>query len=257
MKSMCCFRCSALKVGPVVFVVAALLLQGCDVPHVEGYFVIGNFDVKTHHVANWRKQPDYWERNSYKDPHTDVIGFNSCQNPMLTVVDVCSGHGKCMPIDPDNMEYPTYYCWCDPAWAGVECNHRRKSQLVAWVLSLFFGPLALDEVYLNLHEQALDKLFLVILGGIVALTHDSTVGGSLIAFAWLFDVARIGMSNVRAKDFRVEGDLSRFPFAVLTILYFCCVGFVVGLVLMYHQIIRKRRRSDMLDLYTTEKSPYV
>merc|ERR1719203_380772 len=151
MKSASVSRRSAALVA--VAVATASLLQGCDVPHVEGYIVVGNFDVETHHVPMWRRAKDYFESNSYQDPMTKSVEFNSCMNPSLTVVSVCGGHGKCLPFDPDNTENPTFFCFCDPAWAGLECNHKRKSQLVTWLLSLFFGPLALDELYLHQEEQ--------------------------------------------------------------------------------------------------------
>jgi len=233
-----------------LIVLPSLSLHGCDVPHIEGYLIVGKFDVATHSVPQWRKERDYWHVNGYKDPTTNDVRFNSCMNPTLMVTEICSGHGKCMPFDPDDMEFSTYFCQCDPAWAGIECKHRRKSQLVAWVLSLFFGPLAFDEIYLGMPEQTIDKLFVVITGAVIALSGNS-MGFVLIGIAWLFDVVRIGLSAVRAKDFRVEEDLPRLPFAVLTILFFCGVALLVGLASAYRQVLRKRRAAAYRENYAS------
>merc|ERR1719440_2451017 len=53
----------------IVLVAIATALQGCDLPHVEGYFAIGSVDVPTHKVAKWRQETDIYLKYSYQEQH--------------------------------------------------------------------------------------------------------------------------------------------------------------------------------------------
>jgi len=237
------FRRSAL---PVVALLASMMLHGCDVPPPRGFgwFMLDAFDVPTHRLANWRMKPDYWVKNGYVNPETGEEQFNSCMNKELSVINVCNGHGRCAPFDKADVEVPVFFCSCDPAWAGMECKDKRKSQIVAWTLSLFFGPLALDEMYLGNDALMFDKVIIVLLGGVLYFTPYRAVGTSLIVFTWLFDACRIGMGEIRANPHRVEGDLPRAVFAIVTIIFFCFIACIIGLSAVHRKVSQRRRDWD-------------
>lgn len=231
---------------------AAFVLQGCDVPHIEGYLIAGNIQVATHSVAEWRARLNYWEQNSYVDPATRNARFNSCMNPMLSILQVCSGHGHCSPFEPNEIAHPVFFCKCNDEWGGVECDTRRKRQSVAWLLSLLFGPLALDELYLGIPEQAMAKLLWTILGCTVGVLNFH-IGAAMVGGAWMLDVVRIGSGPVLTSQYRVQEDLPRSAFAVFTILYYCGLAVVVATASMYRTVIARRRRYDQMLSYSSAK----
>jgi len=233
-------------------VLAATTLQGCDVPHVEGYLIAGNIEVSTHRVAEWRTKPNYWDQNAYTDPKSGAVMFNSCMDQELSLWEVCSGHGRCAPFDPHELEHPVFFCKCDPEWGGVECATRRKRQSVAWFLSLLFGPLALDELYLGMTEQTMTKLLWTTLGCTIGVLHFG-VGASMVFSGWLFDVVRIGTGPVLTSQYRVHEDLSRVFFAAGTVAYFTAVGFFFALSTMYWTVLARRRHWDMMQSYSSTK----
>lgn len=242
------------QVQAVAAVAAAALvatsLQGCDVPHVAGYMIATNFDIKTHKVAEWRTRQNYWDFYSYQDPDTGEERFNSCMDTTLSVLEVCSGHGICAPFDPSEVEHPVLFCKCADEWGGVECRTKRKRQSIAWFISLLFGPLALDELYLGMQTEALSKLLITIAGCGIAASNFGA-GCALVGASWLFDVVRIGTGPVLTKTYRVQEDLPRISFAIFTILYFSFLAFLVAVASMYWTVIKRRRHYDQMLSYTS------
>lgn len=236
-----------------VAVLAATSLSGCDVPHVEGYLISGNLEVSTHQNAEWRTKPNYWDQNAYLDPDTSAVMFNSCMDPKLSLLQVCSGHGQCAPFDPKDLAHPVFFCKCDDEWGGVECSTRRKRQSIAWFLSLFFGPLALDELYLGITQQTLTKLMWTILGSMIAVINFS-VGATMVGAGWLFDVVRIGTGPVLTNQYRVQEDLPRLAFAIFTILYFSALAFLLATASMYWTVLARRRHYDQMLSYSATKA---
>mmetsp|Transcript_145033 Transcript_145033/g.377348 ORF Transcript_145033/g.377348 Transcript_145033/m.377348 type:complete len:265 (+) Transcript_145033:1225-2019(+) len=236
----------------VAAVLSATTLQGCDVPHVEGYLIAGNVEVSTHSLAAWRSMPDYWEQNAYVDPETGEMSFNSCMNRELSILEVCSGHGRCTSFDPEDLAHPLFFCKCDDEWGGVECDTRRKRQSIAWFLSLLFGPLALDELYLGIPAQTLTKLLWTVMGCMIAGVRLAP-GFAMVVVGWLFDVVRIGTGPVLTRNYRVQEDLPRLAFAICTVLYFSALAFLVALASMYWTVLSRRRHYDQMLCYSSTK----
>lgn len=249
------------RVRPAAVAVASLLacsLHGCDVPHISGYLTIAEFDIATHQLAHWRAQPEYWLQNAYIDPSTGRPAFNSCMNPMLSVVQVCSGHGVCAPFDPNEVDRPIFFCKCDEVWSGLECAERRKRQSVAWVMSMLFGYLGLDELYLGFSQQAMQKFMVSVVGVVVAYTGSIILGIIIFGFSWMFDVVRIGLGPVLTSTHRVQADIPRVAFAVLTIFFFCFVAVAVATAHMYKTVLVRRRHFDHVQCYSsTSTKPLV
>merc|ERR1719330_253305 len=144
--------------------VLAMTLQGCVVPRLDGYVDISRANIQMHHVPYWRQKPDYYEGSSYVDPVTGLPAFNSCMNLGLSPLSVCNRRGHCEPFDRDDITNTVLFCKCHDSWGGPECNIRRKSQTVAWFISMVLGPLAADELYLGHMDEALMKLLLSVAG---------------------------------------------------------------------------------------------
>jgi hypothetical protein len=72
----------------------------------------------------------------------------------------CSNHGECLP---DNT------CVCEDEYASFECDndteccYKRKSQLIAFLLSLFLGIIGLGRWYTEMYIAAATQFLLLIL----------------------------------------------------------------------------------------------
>lgn len=236
-------------VEAAALVAAATTLQGCTVPHVDGYLDISDENIATHRVPFWRQKQDYWELSSYQDPVTQLPAFNSCMDTRLSALEVCSRRGHCAPFDESDITHPIYFCKCVEAWGGPECNIQRKSQLVAWLLSLLLGPSAADELYLGYQKEAMAKVLITVTGLALSSTGSLQTGILVVFVPWLFDVVRIGMAPVQAQNFRLAADLPRWNFAVFTVLYFAFVAFSLGVASMYYLVLKRRRLWDQSRLY--------
>jgi len=245
-------RSAAAASAAAASAVLSATLQGCDVPHVTGY-VTADLRIETHALPDWRMAPDYWVTNSYVDPDTGEHAFNSCSSPDLSVGQVCSGHGSCVPFDPHAQD-PVFFCQCQDEWAGVECRHLRLKQTTVWMLSLFFGPLGLDEIYMGQPQLALHKVLVVLLGLVVAIVAAEGIGTGIVIFVWMFDVVRIGTGPVHTDAHRVQPNLPRSVFAAITLFYFCFLGMAVAIRKTYRDVLAKRRRYDLLQTYGAIKS---
>jgi len=238
--------------------VMATTLTGCEVPRVQGYIDVGNVNVAGHSVPFWRLQQDYYVRFSHEDPSwinggtVPVPFFNSCMDTKVDALSVCNRRGRCMPFDPNDIEKPIFFCKCDQDWGGPECGVRRKRQSVAWMWSLFGGPLGLDEMYLGWPLQAIAKIMVTLLAAFVwRLTGHYIAATTLLLVPWLTDVVRIGSAPVRAKNYRVSEDLDNWTFATFTLLHFLFVAFILGVAYVYITITRKRAICDYQKYYGT------
>lgn len=232
-----------------VLVAVSVLLEGCTLPHVDGYVDVSDATIATHKVPFWRQEEEYWVKSSYVDIETQLPAFNSCMDPRLSALDVCSRRGHCAPFDELDVTHPTFFCKCNRGWGGPECQIEMKSQFSAWTISLLLGPLALDELYLGWTKEAMVKILLTLIGFMIYATNGSHTGLLVIMVPWLFDVVRIGMSPVQAVNFRLADDLPRFTFAGITILYVAFIGFCFGLASAYYVILDRRYNADRARLH--------
>jgi len=226
----------------------SLGLQGCDLPHIEGYFPIGTMDVPMHKVAKWRQKEELFLKFSYKAPDGKQK-FNSCMDKNVTAQSVCSGHGYCAPFDRNNIVKPVFFCRCDMGWAGPECNVKQKSQAMAWLLSLLLGPIGADQFYLGWTFWMAMKLLGFFLGFMLSVLGFSRCGILLVLVYWFCDIVHIGSAPVRAIDAKVAADLPRWAFAVFTLLYFAFIGFGMGVCSVYWKVKYKRRMDDHAKFY--------
>lgn len=237
------------------FVVATSLvglcigLQGCDLPHIEGYFPIATMDVPTHKVALWRQKEEVYIKYSYKNPNTGQRRFNSCMDKYMSAQTVCNGNGYCSPFDRNNIVKPNFFCRCDLGWAGPECNVKQKSQTVAWLLSLFLGPFGADQYYLDWPFWTGMKLLGFVCGFMLYMLGYSRCGILVVLSYWFSDIVHIGSAPVRASNAKLAADLPRWAFAIFTLLYFAFIGFGMGVCSVYFKVKLKRRMDDHSKFY--------
>lgn len=185
-------------------------------------------DIGKYEQPHWRTLNDYtiFEQKilvSTGDSHTPSI--NSCETPDVPLVDLCSGNGKCITWDKDDLAHPILFCKCEPGWAGIECNIARYSQLTAFLLSLFLGFLGADLFYLGYPLQGTLKLL--------------SLGGC--GLWWLYDIVNIGSGLVYAWRFRVAGDFPHWAYVLGATSFFVTLGFCVATQSIYTNV-RERRR---------------
>lgn len=223
-----------------VAVALACSLQGC---HVE---------PPTHDVGAWRSTVSYLTSYEFiaagKDASEAVI--NSCSvADDVVAAEQCSGHGWCMPWNNDQVLTlqaqgltPLAFCSCDPEWADPECRTKRKSQVKAFLYSLFLGFLGADQFYLGY--------------GFLGCLKFLSLGG--FGFWWFFDIIRIGSAPVYSLDpgHRLYADLPHYSF-VLAFGTFCCfLGFTLAL-LSAAQHRSAKRKEQMLRSRSEEIGAYA
>jgi len=209
-----------------VLAALSLCLQGCtaDVPH--------------HSVANWRTKPDYLVAYEFVPPGQGAAAatLNSCSDGVPRTMQ-CSGHGYCQAFSASSaVASPVAFCLCDRDWADPECRTRRKSQVTAFLCSLFGGVLGVDYFYLGWYAWGVAKLV--------------TLGG--LGFWWVLDIVRTGSGAVYARDFRVAPDLPHWVYVLTTVAFFGVAGFVWALE--SYLTYRKAKRDDMMKLQQGEES---
>lgn len=215
------WRCLSL----MALVAIAALVQGCDA------------DIPEHTVGNWRGQKDYLIAYEFVPPGGSAqdAKLNSCALDRLAQTLQCSGRGVCKAWDPDNLHNLALFCQCDRDWADPECRTPRKSQLSAYVLSLFMGLFGVDQFYLGF--PILGSLKLITLGG--------------FGVWYLVDIVRIGSAPVYAHDFRVAADMPHWSFVLVTVSFALTIGFTVAIISALS--FRKRQRRDLMLLSAEEE----
>jgi len=206
----------------------ALALQGC------------NIDVPRHIIGNWEAKLSYLTEFQYTMPgkkNTSAI-LNSCSDPAITSTLQCNGHGRCrdwndfMPGAAPSSKTLSF-CECTRDWADPECRTPRKSQVTAFVLSLFFGIFGADQFYLGYPAYGLVKLL--------------SLGGAGIWY--LFDLCRIGSSPVVTRhNFRLAADLPHFAFVLTVVTAMLFIGFVIAIRSIQQQRIKKAHELLLLRL---------
>jgi len=246
----------ALALGSLM---TSMSLQGCfdmDLAHVEGYFpFMPGSNLAIHKVSVWRQFEDAYSANSYIVPNsksaTKPLGtsaFNSCRDKGVSSQNVCGTHGVCAPFDKTEVTHPVFFCKCDLGWAGNECTIQAKSQRTAWLLSLLFGWLGLDEYYLEFNVGFVLKVFGLTMGLSCYLLEYTHIGMLIVLSYWFFDIVRIGSGAVHTHGFpkhKVAADLPHWAFAFSTILFFAFIGLCIGICKTYWKIKAKRRTNDL------------
>lgn len=203
----------------------ALSLNGCDE------------DVPQHRTGSWRTQPDYLLTYGFIPPGGSAADgvLNSCSLQTMSQTLQCSGRGVCTLWKPDERDNPISFCVCDTKWADPECRTPRKSQTVAYFLSLLGGCLGLDQFYLE--DYVLGTLKLLSFGG--------------LGVWWCLDIMRIGSAPVQAYRFRTAHDFPHFAFVLTTVAYAMIVG---GIVVYFSTIyFRAKRRKQAMQMQADEE----
>lgn len=240
--------------------VQALTLQGgaasegdgdSTLPHIQGYFPVvpDSNSMAIHKVAYWRQKPDAYIKNSYKNPKTGKVSFNSCMDKDVSAQDVCSSNGICAPFDKYNV-HPVFYCQCYLRWAGIECSIPRKSQLIAWLLSLFLGIFGADQYYLQQYFWCGMKILGLFTGCMLSALGAPHIGVILVLSYWLYDIVYIGSAPCQAREAKVAADLPHWTFVCWTIVFFAFIAFVMGVSKVYWKVKEKRRMADNENFYS-------
>jgi hypothetical protein len=199
------------------------------VPSARGYDLLPQ-----HSVGNWRQEPDYLHSYSMAtSTSSNQAALNSCGQAATSVTQQCSGRGYCKAFNP--APGSSSFCYCDSEYADPECRTTRKSQFIAFFLSLFGGFLGLDYVYLGLP--------------LVAVAKVCTLGG--LGMWWLVDIIRIGTGPVYAHDFRVAPDLPKFVFLLSTVSVFMVGSFILSM--LSYLRYRAKKRGDVQMLMQSEE----
>jgi len=211
-------RSRALGCAALLFI--AITIQGCSV------------EVPIHHVGNWRAEPDYLITYEFVPPggSAHAAMLNSCSLPDLAQTAQCGGRGICRLWNEDDPDNPAAFCKCDRDYADPECGTRRKSQVVAYVLSVFFGILGADQFYLGYTIAGVFKL--------------GTLGG--FGLWWVGDIIRIGSAPVQAKNFRVASDFPHWAFVLCTVVLALMLGFTISYVTLVRHISQRRKDAMLM-----------
>lgn len=200
----------------------SLMLQGCTIV------------IPKHSVGNWRTKDDYLDQFKYvpAGQSSDKALLNSCSVDGVPATEQCSGRGYCRSFSTSSLHAqnlkPLAFCQCDKKYADPECSTKRKSQLVAFFLSLFFGYLGADYFYLGFPCWGVGKLL--------------TLGG--LGFWWLVDIVRTAGGPVYAYNFRTAADLPHWAAMLIIFSFFLLGGFLIAIegYLIYR---RKKRQKEM------------
>jgi len=209
-------------------VAIALSLQGCLT------------SIPLHSIGNWQQKPDYLVAYEYVPPgkNGSAATLNSCAPTTDTSRSLqCNGHGYCKSfLIAPSQPTPITFCHCDSGYADPECRTRRKSQVTAFLLSLFGGFLGLDLLYLGFPGTALLKL--------------CTCGG--FGFWWIVDIVRTGSDPVYASQYRVAHNLSHWAFVLGTFTSFVLLGFAIAGYTILND--RRSKRCHAMALHQAEEN---
>lgn len=199
---------------PMVLLGLSMSLQGCD--------VVG------HAADGWQTKPSYLvsyavtPQVAFKENASDSKGalnltslpatLNSCSRDDVPSAQKCNGHGICLQWNTTSTySSPLLLCKCDLYWADPECRTPRKSQFLAFIISLFAGFLGIDRFYLGQYYDGFAKL--------------STLGG--LGMWWLYDIVRIGSSPVYTSQYRLAADLPHWIYFTIVVSFFISLGYLL------------------------------
>mmetsp|Transcript_18225 Transcript_18225/g.40262 ORF Transcript_18225/g.40262 Transcript_18225/m.40262 type:complete len:599 (+) Transcript_18225:127-1923(+) len=197
---------------------------------IVGAAVKGGSDLQigtpSHTVGYWRQKPDY--TRAFEIMVNGQSALNSCDRKFASkysFFEVCSANGVCEAFDSTKSAAKALsFCMCDRDWADPECRTKRKSHLVAWLLSVFFGVVGADQWYLGFPVQATLKMF--------------TLGG--FGMWWLYDIVAIGVDPPLSRNFRAAADFPHWMFVILAAFVGVMIGFIVSAVNIANQVRAKR-----------------
>ena len=128
------------------------------------------------------------------------------------------------------MPAELYFCFCNSDYADPECGTERKSQLSAYMFSLFLGPFGADLFYLGYPVWGSLKF--------------ASLGG--VGLWWAYDVIRVGSAPVLAgTGFRVRDDLPHWAFVLSAVFFMLFIGFSLA-VRATLEHVRKKRKDALL-----------
>jgi len=196
-------------------------LQGC---------VLG--ELFSHPTPSWQQVPNYWDRFQFvpKGMPAKERVYNSCQLN-IPKKDQCSGNGECLAWRSDVKVTAggesMMFCRCYRDWADPECRTKRKSQMIAYLLSVFLGLFGGDHFYLGSYYSGFAKL--------------ATFGGAGVW--WIVDIVRIGSAPIYANEYRLAYDLPHWFYVAFTVFVFSCLGyFLVGMLTKAYRFEKAKRR---------------
>eukprot|EP00933_Yihiella_yeosuensis_P031509 TRINITY_DN2508_c1_g1_i1.p1 TRINITY_DN2508_c1_g1~~TRINITY_DN2508_c1_g1_i1.p1 ORF type:complete len:266 (+),score=29.02 TRINITY_DN2508_c1_g1_i1:112-909(+) len=244
-----------VSVSAIVLLIAiATTLQGCETPHFEGFVPSPNLMFSMHKVPFWRMKPDYWVVAGYKEAATGEVGFNSCMNPRLSVLDVCNRQGSCIAFDPTDIYNPILFCKCNPEYGGTECQFRRKKQSTTFFLALLGGWAGVDQFYLGNYIDMVLKILVTCAGAVLLLGHpNKVIGLTVICSHWLFGIVASGASPAQGKEYRTTDDLPRWAFVVMALVHSSFIALIFGMFALRRKIQLKRLNWDNVRNYSSAK----
>lgn len=211
-------------------IVCSICLQGC------------NIAVPRHQTGNWQAKVNYLTNYQYSPPgqRAGKAILNSCSNASISAALVCGGHGLCKDWNDLMLgQSPGFrrlsFCSCNTYWADPECRTPRKSQVTAFVLSLFLGMFGIDELYLGFPAKFFFKLI--------------TLGGGGVWY--LYDLCRIGSYPVdTSSHFLVADDLPHFAFVLTVVTAMITLGFAAAMYSLRNQRTMKAHELLLLRMDT-------
>lgn len=223
----------------------------------------------THSLPLWMMMQEYLIKFEYVPPGqpATAASLNSCAAAAGSGVLQCSGRGVCTPWSLNPLESAgnlttaslVSFCKCDAGWADPECRTARKSQLKAWILSVFLGFLGCDWLYLGHPLIAVLKLVACGLSAFWCF-HFGASPFWLLTFGplgvgwWAFDIVRIGSAPVYSSNFLLDNDLPHWVFVLAVFGIFGIGGFLYSLE--SYMTFRKQKREDILKTMQSEEANY-
>lgn len=215
-----------------VSLLIAVLLQGC------------NF-IKMHDTGFWLQKTNYIDKFSYVTPSGNTT-LNSCADSGIPDSLKCNGRGSCKAWSSEAMPSQVLkprlsFCQCDKQYAGPECETVRKSNLLAFMLSAFFGMFGVDQFYLGYMGLGVGKLL--------------SFGG--LGTWYIYDIVRIGSSPVYASgNYRCADDLPHWVFVLVAISLMTCIGLAFGIYCIKKHKYQKARDLLILNLDEEDGKPF-
>ena len=123
--------------------------------------------------------PPTWTRR-LRNIASTAAATRTCQSRRF-----CNGRGSCEPFANTGLSF----CRCESGYGGLECEHRRLSQMKAWILCLFLGPTGADQYYLGWYLEMLATQIVSLLAHDLAAGHAELQASGSGAAARALDAA--------------------------------------------------------------------